>query len=159
MSNPLEPGRKDVDQEKLRRFPGPLRGLGLRRRITVLLYATSMLLEPLALLLHAATVDETVATELRERHIPGLSLPVVEKGRIVKAQGYGFTDPSGAIAVTTNTLFQAGSISKPVAALGALALVERGTLALDTNINANDKTGAVRRVLNAVAEEYRWSKL
>jgi CubicO group peptidase (beta-lactamase class C family) len=32
-------------------------------------------------------------------------------------------------------LFQAGSISKPVAALGALKLVEKGKLKLDENVN------------------------
>lgn len=143
MSNPLEPGRKDVEHENLRRCLGPLRGLELRRPITRLLCATSILLGPLALLLHAATVDEAVAAELRAHPIPGLSLAVIEAGRITKAQGYGFTDLSAASAVTTNTLFQAGSISKPVAALGALALVERGALALDTNINAYLKSWSV----------------
>ena len=38
--------------------------------------------------------------------------------------------------VTPHTLFQAGSVSKTVAAAGAMALVERGTLALDDDVNA-----------------------
>ena len=37
--------------------------------------------------------------------------------------------------MTTATLFQAGSISKPVSALGALRLVEQGKLALDEDVN------------------------
>ena len=37
----------------------------------------------------------------------------------------------GQTPVTARTLFQAGSISKPVSALGALRLVEQGKLALD----------------------------
>jgi CubicO group peptidase (beta-lactamase class C family) len=38
--------------------------------------------------------------------------------------------------VTTETLFQAGSISKPVAALAALRLVQEGKLSLDEDVNA-----------------------
>jgi CubicO group peptidase (beta-lactamase class C family) len=45
--------------------------------------------------------------------------------------------PSGQIdpLPTTETLFQAGSISKPVAATAALHLVEAGTLSLDEDVN------------------------
>ena len=45
--------------------------------------------------------------------------------------------------MTTSTLFQAGSISKPVAALGALRLVEQGKLALDEDVNARLTTWKV----------------
>ena len=37
--------------------------------------------------------------------------------------------------VTSSTLFQAGSISKPVAALGAIVLVQQGRLGLDEDVN------------------------
>jgi CubicO group peptidase (beta-lactamase class C family) len=39
--------------------------------------------------------------------------------------------------VTPSTLFQAGSISKPVSAAGALRLVEQGKLELDRDVNAS----------------------
>ena len=45
--------------------------------------------------------------------------------------------------MTSRTLFQAGSISKPVAAAGALALVEQGKLALDEDVNQKLKTWKV----------------
>ena len=83
----------------------------------------------------AATVDEVVASEMENHAFTGVSLAVIENGKIIEAKGYGFTDKSKAIAVTTNTLFQAGSVSKPVAALAALRLVEAGKLALDDNVN------------------------
>jgi len=65
----------------------------------------------------ASTVNDVVAAEMKEHHIKGVSLAIIENGQIIKAQGYGFTDKSRAIPVTTSTLFQAGSVSKPVAAL------------------------------------------
>src|SRR5215471_1699509 len=83
----------------------------------------------------AATVDEVVASEMENHGITGVSLAIIENGEIIEAKGYGFTDKSKATAVTTNTLFQAGSVSKAVAALAALRLVEAGKLALDDNVN------------------------
>lgn len=76
---------------------------------------------------------------LRERmsayKIPGVSIAVVHQGKLAWAQGYGWADTLRRIPVTPETLFSAGSISKPVAALAALQLVEQGKLALDTPIN------------------------
>jgi len=80
-------------------------------------------------------IDEIVVSEMRKRQISGLSLAIIEDGKIVKAQGYGTTEKAGQTPVTARTLFQAGSISKPVSALGALHLVEQGKLALDDDVN------------------------
>jgi CubicO group peptidase (beta-lactamase class C family) len=83
----------------------------------------------------AEAVDDVVRSEMKKRQIPGLSLAIVEEGRIVKATGYGVTEKGGSQPVTSSTLFQAGSISKPVAALGALRLVEEGKFTLDEDVN------------------------
>ena len=83
----------------------------------------------------AGSVDEAVAAEIREHHIVGLSLAIIQEGKIVKAKGYGFADTNNQSTVTPETLFQAGSISKSVAALGALRLVEQGRLSLDEDVN------------------------
>lgn len=84
---------------------------------------------------HADTIDDTIAAEMKLRRIPGLSLAIIEGGKIVKVRGYGVTEKDGKAPVTPSTLFQAGSISKSVAALGALSLVERGKLILDEDVN------------------------
>ncbi|HTL06204.1 MAG TPA: serine hydrolase domain-containing protein [Gemmatimonadales bacterium] len=81
------------------------------------------------------SLDAFVKTQLARRHIPGLSLAVIQDGKIVLARGYGVTDETTRAPVTTETLFQAGSISKPVSALGALHLVEAGKLSLDADVN------------------------
>jgi CubicO group peptidase (beta-lactamase class C family) len=72
---------------------------------------------------------------MQKRHIVGLSLAVVQNGKISKASAYGFADKEQGTPVTTSTLFQAGSVSKSVAALGALHLVQEGKLALDEDVN------------------------
>lgn len=67
--------------------------------------------------------------------VPGLSVAVIDDYKIAWAKGYGVTENGGKTPVTTHTLFQAGSISKPVAATGALYLVEHGKLSLDEDVN------------------------
>src|SRR6266852_4019619 len=52
--------------------------------------------------------------------VPGLSVAVIDNFKIVWVKGYGVTESGGTAPVTTKTLFQAGSISKPVAATGTL---------------------------------------
>jgi CubicO group peptidase (beta-lactamase class C family) len=83
----------------------------------------------------ADALDGLIRSEMRKRHIPGLSLAVIQDGKIVKAKGYGVTEKGGETPVTASTLFQAGSISKPVSALGALRLVEQNKLVLDEDVN------------------------
>ena len=80
-------------------------------------------------------VDEAIIAQMRERHIPGVSLAVISAGRIVREQGYGYSDVAARTPVTANTLFEAGSVSKPVAALAALHLVEQDKLSLDEKVN------------------------
>jgi CubicO group peptidase (beta-lactamase class C family) len=67
--------------------------------------------------------------------VPGLSVAVIDNFEIVWAKGYGVAEAGTITSVATNTLFQAGSISKPVAAVGALRLVEQGKLSLDEDVN------------------------
>ncbi|MGV7211460.1 serine hydrolase [Oxalobacteraceae bacterium A2-2] len=84
---------------------------------------------------HADQLDDVIRAEMKQRRIPGLSLAIIENGKIVRAQGYGVTELGGTTPVTVDTLFQAGSVSKPVAALGALHLVAQDKLALDEDVN------------------------
>jgi CubicO group peptidase (beta-lactamase class C family) len=83
----------------------------------------------------ADKLDEFIQAAMEKRAIPGLSLAVLQDGAVVKAQGYGMADQAGNDPVTTATLFQAGSVSKSVAALGALRLVEEKKLSLDEDVN------------------------
>ncbi len=75
--------------------------------------------------------------------IPGFSIAVINDYKIAWAKAYGVTDAGSNTPVTTRTLFQAGSISKPVAATGALCLVEQGKLSLDEDVNQKLKSWKV----------------
>jgi CubicO group peptidase (beta-lactamase class C family) len=76
----------------------------------------------------------TLADRLKELHIPGVSIAVIHNGKIEWARGFGVTRIGGP-KVTADTLFQAGSVSKPTAAMAILNLVQSGKLDLDTDVN------------------------
>jgi CubicO group peptidase (beta-lactamase class C family) len=67
-------------------------------------------------------------------YVPGVSIAVIHNGAIEWAQGFGVVNVGGA-PVTAETMFQAGSMSKPVAAMAALHLADQGKLQLDSNVN------------------------
>ena len=60
----------------------------------------------------------TLNERMKELKVPGVSIAVIHNGHIEWARGFGVRDSAGA-AVNAATLFQAGSISKPVAAMAA----------------------------------------
>jgi CubicO group peptidase (beta-lactamase class C family) len=85
---------------------------------------------------HGGHVDDVIIAQMRERHIPAVALAMIQESRVIREQSYGLADKEKKMPVTSSTLFQAASVSKPVAALGALHLVEQGELWLDENVNA-----------------------
>jgi CubicO group peptidase (beta-lactamase class C family) len=82
--------------------------------------------------------------KLRERmqfyKTPGVSIAVVNEGRIEWARAYGTLEANGKALVTVTTVFQAASLSKPVTAMAALHLVERRKLDLDADVNGSLKS-------------------
>lgn len=72
---------------------------------------------------------------MRHYNVPGVSVAVINEGRLEWATAYGFKEAGGKDPVTPETLFQAASISKPAAAMGALRLVDQGALDLDSPVN------------------------
>lgn len=75
-------------------------------------------------------------TEVMERFgVPGVSVAVIRDFRIHWAEGYGVADAETGRPVDTETMFQAASISKPVAAMGVLKAVQDGLFWLDDDIN------------------------
>lgn len=83
--------------------------------------------------------QETEGYNILERmayyKVPGVSIAFLNAGEIAWAKGYGYTTVDSSRAVDVFTLFQAASISKPVAAMAALSLVEEGKIALDEEVN------------------------
>ncbi|MFC2156820.1 serine hydrolase, partial [Acidobacteriota bacterium] len=67
--------------------------------------------------------------------VPGVSIAVINGYRIEWVRSYGVTEAGSKNSVTSDTMFQAASISKPVAAMAVLYYIEQGLLELDEDIN------------------------
>ena len=76
----------------------------------------------------------SLADRMKELNVPGVSIAVIHNGKIEWARGFGVRSVGGS-PVNTETMFQAGSISKPLAAMACLRLVQQGKLSLDTDVN------------------------
>lgn len=68
--------------------------------------------------------------------VPGISVAVLHDGKLEWSRGYGVRDVTTGDPITSETRFQAASISKPIAALAALRLADRGDLDLDRDVNS-----------------------
>ena len=95
----------------------------------------------------------TLAERMKELNVAGVSMAVISDYKIEWAKGYGLADVEKALPVGTDTLFQAGSISKPVAAVAAMKLVEQGKLSLDEDVNAKLKSWKVPENEFTIAEK------
>jgi CubicO group peptidase (beta-lactamase class C family) len=98
---------------------------------------------PAVLVTNGAPVKYTLAERLVYHKVPAVSVAFVENGTVAWARAYGVADVAAGTRATTETLFQAASISKPLAALAVLRLVQDGKLALDEDVNLKLKSWKV----------------
>jgi CubicO group peptidase (beta-lactamase class C family) len=88
------------------------------------------------LVIEGRTIETTTLEERMDDYgVPAVSVAVIDDGELSWARAWGVVEAGGEKKVTTETIFQAGSVSKPVAALLALALVDEGKLALGQPVN------------------------
>ncbi|MBX7164940.1 MAG: beta-lactamase family protein [Pirellulales bacterium] len=78
--------------------------------------------------------DQLARAAYEKLHPPGLSVAVVVAGEQVFASGYGLADLENDVPCTAQTVYRIASISKPIAAIAVLQVVEQGRAALDDSI-------------------------
>ena len=80
--------------------------------------------------------DTFFAEQMETLHIPGLTFIFVQEGRLVYANGYGYTNLETATPINTDSsIVRIGSVSKPFVATAVMQLVEQGKLNLHTDVN------------------------
>ena len=76
---------------------------------------------------------DNVNNRMAYYHTPGISVALINDGKIEWARGFGLKNETDSVDV--NTLFEAGSVSKPVFALGVMKLKQDGKIDLDKDVN------------------------
>jgi CubicO group peptidase (beta-lactamase class C family) len=103
----------------------------------------------------------SLADRMEHYNVPGVSIAVIDDYQVEWAKGYGVLQAGQGEPITPETLFQTGSIAKPVVAVAALNAVERGLIDLDDDVNQSlvtwqvpdnefttDEKVTLRRLLN-----------
>ncbi len=80
-------------------------------------------------------VDKVVEAQRVAQKIPGVSVAVCRRGKIVKAGGYGLANVELNVAAAPETIYQTGSVGKQFAAMAVMMLVEEGKLSLNDKIS------------------------
>jgi CubicO group peptidase (beta-lactamase class C family) len=109
----------------------------LSTRSTKLFFSIPLVVLVLAVSAFAQTADSLdayVQSEMQKQRIPGLSLLVARDGKIVRAQGYGFSNVELQVPVKPETVFQSGSVGKQFTATAVMMLLEEGRIHLDDPI-------------------------
>ena len=78
-----------------------------------------------------ADLESQIPTLLAAAHVPGLSIALVQDGQVAWGRGFGVMHAGASVPVDTDTLFEAGSISKTVFAYAVMQLCDKGLLDLD----------------------------
>src|SRR5262245_6122847 len=72
---------------------------------------------------------------LKQFNVPGVSIAIIKDFKVAATYAYGVADVETGAPVTPETMFQAASISKPVAAMASLKAVQDGKFTLDQDVN------------------------
>ncbi|MFM8454440.1 MAG: serine hydrolase domain-containing protein [Gammaproteobacteria bacterium] len=81
-------------------------------------------------------IDAFVKQEVQKRKIPGCAIAIIQQGKVAFLKGYGHRNIQQAQAlITPDTVFQLGSVSKPIAATLAMRLEKEGLLKIQDPIN------------------------
>ena len=81
-----------------------------------------------------STIDQYVETALQKSHGAGISVAVVQDGKVILAKGYGLANVELSVPATENTVYQIASVTKTFTATAINMLVDEDKLKLDDKI-------------------------
>jgi len=78
-----------------------------------------------------ARIETTLKADIEAGRIPGAVIAVARHGKLVMLDAYGWRDKAAGVAMTTDTIFNIASMTKPMTTVGALMLYEQGKILID----------------------------
>jgi CubicO group peptidase (beta-lactamase class C family) len=76
-------------------------------------------------------IAKVINADIEKGRLPGAVIAIARKGKLVYYEAFGFRDKASGVAMTKDTIFNIASMTKPMVALAALQLHERGKLLID----------------------------
>jgi methyl acetate hydrolase len=76
-------------------------------------------------------IDEALRNAVDRKEIPGVVAVAADRSRLIYQGAFGMADIAAARPLSLDALFRIASMTKPVTAVAAMQLVERGHVALD----------------------------
>jgi len=83
----------------------------------------------------AGDMKWSIEERMASYKVPGVSIAVIDNYKIEWVKGYGWADVAEQRPVTTQTLFQAASVSKSLNAVGVLRLAQDGKIDMNEDIS------------------------
>ncbi|OAF07365.1 serine hydrolase domain-containing protein [Bradyrhizobium neotropicale] len=82
-----------------------------------------------------ARLDDFFAREIAARRVPGAVVAIARDGKLVHYKAYGMLDPAKATPMPVDAIFALASMTKPMAAVAGLTLMEQGRLPLQAKLS------------------------
>ncbi len=82
-----------------------------------------------------AMITEVLKADVDSKKIPGAVLLIARNGKLAYLESFGKVDPATDKPMTTDSIFRVYSMSKPIATVAAMMLVEDGKLNLDDPVS------------------------
>jgi CubicO group peptidase (beta-lactamase class C family) len=83
-----------------------------------------------------AALEGFILDVMKTRHVPGVAVAKIERGRVAWSKGFGLADVERRTPMTPESVLNIGSVTKTITATAVMQLVERGRLDLDADVNA-----------------------
>jgi len=80
-------------------------------------------------------IADAVQEDIDRGRIPGAVVAIARKGKLAYFRAFGYRDKANNVPMTTDTIFDLTSMTKPIVSLGALILCEEGRLALSDPVS------------------------
>jgi CubicO group peptidase (beta-lactamase class C family) len=78
-----------------------------------------------------ARIGTVIKADIAAGRIPGAVVAIARHGKLVAFDAYGWRDKAAGLPMTTDTIFNIASMTKPMTAVGALMLYEQGRILMD----------------------------
>ena len=76
-------------------------------------------------------IAKTLNADVARGRIPGAVVAIARRGKLVYFEAFGYRDKAAGVPMTTDTIFNIASMTKPMTAVAALQLYEQGRLLMD----------------------------